>query len=442
MPIYPSSTSLVPSIALYPSASSVPSGQTGSQITYVVKAVWPDVQATSIQFDVSLFGEGDKFADPLVADFTAVDGTVDTIGNIESIKIKRGRDDNLEAFGMGECVITIIDNTGRYNPANASGPLYNKLRPMRQVLVTAQLPDQAEVSLFRGYIRSIDHRAYANQKKTTITCGDLLLYLNKTKPVYSPVGRESTTGESISSILTAATFTYSSLRSIGQGDVIPSPGTSNTATGSSALSQISDLLEIERGDFYVAGNGVVTYSARSSRATKDTFATYKDISGYVIASTDLERVKNKATVTKDVADPGTDIVSTWADGNSVANYGQQDFSEIRSTYLYDAAQTLSLAQWLVAQRANPLATFRGIELTLNALDIPASQYALSTELSSRVFVENTAIGQTVKGYFVEAIEHTIQVGSHIINYTLLPIFAEVMVLDRTEAVLDSAVLTY
>ena len=442
MAIYPSSSSLVPSVALYPSAGSVPSGQTGTQITYVVKAIWNDTQNTAIQFDISTFGEGDKFADPLVGDFTATDGSVDTIGNIESIKIKRGRDDNLEAFRMGECVITIIDNTGRYNPANASGSLYNKLRPMRQVLVTAQIPGQPEVSLFRGYIRSIDHRAYSNQKKTTITCGDLLLYLNKTKPVYSPVGRESTTGESISSILTASTFTYSSLLSIQQGDVIPSPGVSNTSTGITALSQIQDLIEIERGDFYVSANGTVTYSQRSSRATKSTFATYQNISGFVIATSDLERVKNKATVTKDVADPGTDITSTWTDGNSVSNYGQQDFSEIKSTYLYDTTQTLSLAQWLVAQRANPLTTFRGIELTLNALDVRDSQYALLTDLSERVFVENTAIGQTVKGYFVEGIEQTIQVGSHVINYTLLPIFAEVMVLDRTEAVLDSAVLAY
>lgn len=427
---------------MYPSSVNVPTDQTGTQITYVVKAVWDNVQNTSIQFDISTFGEGDKFADPLVADFTAVDGTVDTIGNIESIRIKRGRDNNLEAFGMGECVITIVDNTGRYNPANASGPLYGKLRPMRQVLITAQLPGQAEVSLFRGYIRSIDHRAYSNQKKTTITCGDFLLYLNRTKPVYSAVGRASTTGEGISSILTAATFTNNSLLSIEQGDVIPSPGISNTAIGSSALSQIQDLLEIERGDFYIAGNGVVTYSQRASRATKATFATYQDISGYVIASSDLERVKNKATVTKDIADPGVDITSTWTDGISVSNYGQQDFSEIKSVYIYDTAQTLSLAQWLVAQRANPLVTFRNIELTLNALNIADSQYALSTELSSRVFVSNTAIGQSVRGYFVEAVEHKIEVGSHTIEYNLLPIFAEVMVLDRTEAVLDSAVLTY
>lgn len=403
-----------------------------------MQAVWSDVQASVIQFDVSTFGEGDKFADPLVADFSGVDA--ETISGVESVQIRRGRDDNLEAFGMGECTITINDEAGRYNPSNESGPLYGKLRPMRQVMVSATLQGQTR-RLLRGFVRSIDYRAETNKNVAVITVGDLMLYLNRTKPVFTNQGRDTTTGEVIRKALDGAGWTSTALTSLQTGDVIPSPGVSNASTGQTALQVIASLMEIERGDFYIASDGAVTFKQRNDRAVRALSASFANVSGYAIASSDLDRVKNKAAVVKQTA--VGDFTSEWSDGLSVANYGQQDFSTISSYYIYDAAQALALAQWLVTQRSNPSVVFRAIEITLKGVEAAAAHYALATELGDRISVTNTPIGSSAKAYFVEGIEHSILPSVHKIKYSLVPIYVDSLVLDSTtNGLLDTNVLAY
>ena len=442
MAIYPTSTQY-PNFVLYPSSTITNLAEEVRQdFTYRVRAVWEDAQSTCVQFDVSYFDGTDEFADPLAANFDDLDPSVDTIQNVESISIRRGRDDNLESFTMGTCVITVVDEDGRYNPSNESGPLYGKLRPMRQILVTAQIGDFAEVPLFRGYIRNIDYEYYSNQGRARFTVNDLFIYLNKSKPVFNSVGRITNTGEVLQQILTAVSWTDAGLLSLDNGDVIPSPGPSNTSADSNALSKVQELLEVERGDFYIAADGTVTFSDRNSRAIKPTFAEFTNVSGSAVVTSDLDRVKNRATVTRDLADPTPDVVKTWSDSSSVANYGVQDFSNITSDIIYDDAQALSLAQWLVAQRKDPLVPFRSITIVLNTLSYLDAFYTLYTDLTQRVTVGNTSLGQTLSPYFVEAITHEIQVGTHSVTFSLLPIFSEVMVLNREESVLDEAVLAY
>lgn len=405
--------------------------------------MWVDAQTTSIQFDLSTFGEGDRFSNPLVVDFT--DPAVDTIAGVESINIKRGRDDNLEAFGMGTCSIVINDPTGRYNPANEAGVLYGKLRPMRQVQVQATLSGQT-VSLFRGYIRNIDYRAELMHSTATLTVSDLFLYMNRVKPSFVNQGRDTTTGEAFSQMLSAALWDTTILTSLQTGDVIPSPGVSNTTAEAreTALGIVQNLMEIERGDFYISSNGTVTFKQRNDKATRLTSATFNNVSGYAVASSDIERVKNKAAVARATGNPVVPYVtSEWSDGTSIANYGQQDFSTIQSPYLYDSTQALALAQWLVSQRASPLVVFRAIELTARALQSAGALYALLTELSDRISVANTSIGSSAIGYFVEGIEHSITPGNHKIKYSLIPIIAGAFVLDSAlSGILDTNALAY
>lgn len=437
MPIYPSSPSLVPSVASWPSGdtSYITSDP---NITYTVKAIWADVTDTSIQFDISTFGEGDKFSNALIADFSS--GSVDTISGVQSIQIKRGRDDNLEAFGMGECVVTINDPTGRYNPANESGVLYGKLRPMRQVLVQATLSGQT-TALFRGYIRSIDFTADGVNSTARLTVGDLFLYLNRNKPVFFNANRETTTGEVLTAMLAGAGWDTSQLTSLQTGDVIPSPGVGNASTGETGISIIQQLMEIERGDFYIADDGTVTFKQRNDRAKRDTSATFSNVSGYIVASSDLERVKNKAAVVKQTA--SSSFTADWSDGVSVANYGQQDFSTISSFYIYDATQALSLAQWLVVQRSNPLVMFRAIEITVDAIPSAAALYAMLAELSDRIIVTTAAVGSVAKGYYIEGIEHSISPAMHKVKFSLIPVLFDAFILDSlTSGLLDTNALSY
>ena len=408
-------------------------------VTYTVQAIWDDVQNTAIQFDVSTFGEGDKFANALSADFTATDGTVETITAVEDVQIRRGRDDNLDAFSMGECVVTITDKAGRYNPVNTSSPLAAKIRPLRQVRVQATVSGVTR-TVFRGYIRTIDYSRDVTVGRATFTCGDLFLPLSKARPTVTNVGRDTTTGEAIAQVLYAAGWSNAALTLLETGDVVPSPGVGNASGSSTALDLISALLQTERGDFYIKGDGTVTYSQRYSRATKTNAATLSNVGTTAVATSDIERVRNRATVTATRFDP--DVTADWSDANSVATYGQVDFSNISSPYIYDGTQATNLAQWLVSQRKTPLSPMRSLDLTISGSASLAST-VLGIEISDKITVTNTALGQSAQQFFVEGIRHHITASRHDVSLTLLPITNPVLVLnDTTAGALDSAILAY
>jgi hypothetical protein len=408
-------------------------------ITYTLQAIWDDVQTTGIQFDISTFGEGDKFANALSADFTATDGTVETITAVESVEISRGRDDNLDDFGMGECSVVVTDNAGRYNPVNTSSPLAAKIRPLRQVRVQATVSGVTR-TIFRGYIRTIDHNASATVARTTFRCSDLFLPLSKARPAVTNVGRDTTTGEAIAQVLYAAGWSNAALTSLETGDPVPSPGVGNASGGNTALDLISGLLQTERGDFYIKGDGTVCFSQRYSRATKTSTATLTNVGTNAVATSDIERVRNRATVTATRFDP--DVTADWSDANSIATFGQVDFSNISSPYVYDGTQAVNLCQWLVSQRKTPLSPMRSLEVTINGNASLAST-VLGIEISDKITVTNTAIGQSSQQFFVEGVRHKIAAGRHDVSLTLLPISNPVLVLDDASAgKLDSAILAY
>lgn len=408
-------------------------------ISYTVQAIWDDVQNTSIQFDISTFGEDDKFANALSADFDATDGTVETLQYVQSVEISRGRDDNLEDFSMGECSIVVLDDDGRYNPVNSDSPLADKIRPLRQVRVQATA-DSVTRTIFRGYIRSIDHNAEASISRTTFRCSDLFLPLSKARPSVENVGRDTTTGEAIGQILAAAGWSNAALTSLEPGDVVPAPGVGSPPGSATALGLINGLLQTERGDFFIKGDSTVVFAERYTRATKTSSATLSNVGTTAVATSDIERVRNRATITATrFVEP---LTAEASDGNSIATFGQVDFSEISSPYIIDGVQATNLAQWLVSQRKTPLSPMRSLDIVISGDDALAST-VLGIEISDRITVTNSSIGQNAQEFFVEGMRHRIGADRHDVSLTLLPITNAIMVLDSAEfGVLDSSILAF
>lgn len=411
-----------------------------SPMTYEVEVVWQNVQTTAIQFDISTFGEGDRFTDPFAIDWN--DPTAEVIPGVSSININRGRDDNLAFYSMGECTITIEDATGTYNPANESSPLYGKTRPMRPIRVTSSF-GASGVTLFTGFIRSIEFSATdGNRGVATIIACDLFLNMSKTNPVFTNVGRDTTTGEVLNSVMSGIGYTGTTLWSNADGDVIPSPGVGNSSTGQSALQIAASLMEIERGDFFINFYNEPTFYERNRRAVQASLFTFTDVGTRVAATTDLDRVKNKAAVVKQT-DVG-DFTSDWSDGPSIANYGQQDFSTISSFYIYDAAQAQALAQWLVSQRSSPTSTLRSLEIIPRTFDDADRVTILGLcDLAEKITVEETSTGLPPTDFFVESIKHSITPELHRMSFGLVKDDALALVLDSaTNGLLDTNTLAY
>jgi hypothetical protein len=407
------------------------SEQPVGSIEYTVEVWWKPTASETIIFGTSTFGEGDTFADPLAVDWDEADEVL----NVTSIRLARGRDDNLSDFGMGEAQIVVEDTDGLYNPANEDSALYDALRPMQYIRVRAQVlplsgsPLPIE-TVFEGLIRNIDYRRTPERGQATFTCGDLFLYFNRVVPLFVNQGRDTNTGEVLNTILDDLGL-VESRRTIDQGDVIPSPGVSNPAGGSTALNLFQQLMQIARGDLYISRSGQFVFADRDQRAVEPASGEYANIATGATTTSDIDRVRNKATVIRE-----TEIdnyASEWSDGISVANFGQQDFSAISSPLIYDQSQALALAQWLVSQRADPLVPFRSIEIAVNALSsAEKANAAIKTEIADRIVVTNSVLGQPAKAYYVEGIEHGITPSLHTISLRLLPLFVDSLVLDDAQ----------
>jgi hypothetical protein len=330
----------------------------------------------------------------------------DVTAAVMKVSTKRGRDDQLDPMQAGSCTIVLTDPDGTYNPRNDSSSLAGQLLPMRPVRVRATFGGTT-YGIFLGFVRSIEYDPQARQ--ATINAVDAFIWMNRARPVIGSTG-ETTTGAAIGLVLDAMGFTDASLRDLATGDMIPT----FTADGSkTALALIQDLLAAERGIVYVSGDGVVTYEDRNARARRTSSVdTVDDVMVSVNPGVDLDRIANRATVTRT---SGT--AQTASDDDSIATYGLSDYTPITSAYLEDDVQALSLAHYIVAQRKSPRLPASGLTLMNGSSTVLTK--ILARELGDRVTVAESR-GGTSGDWQIESIAHEISAGGtlHVATWAL------------------------
>lgn len=238
----------------------------------------------------------------------------------------------------------------------------------------------------------------------------------------------TTTGEFIGRLLDAIDFNDPTLRRGG----IDNTGSRNTTLdvgdtitvssvdgAKSALAIIEELLEAERGVFYINGDGVATFEERDSRwhrtssAATITDAAIKSNPGF-----QLDKLVNRQTVSR--IDPATQnptgTPQTASNEVSIALFGISSGSSISSQYLDDDGVAFQLAQYLVNLRSD---FETPVVVELDGGDATALTQQLTRELQDRVTVNDTVAG-TSGDYIIEAVEHEISDGGNrfITRFTL------------------------
>lgn len=120
---------------------------------------------------------------------TFFDGAQDDITtDVESIRIRRGRDDLLSQMNGGTCEIVVRRPTDRayWNPANKASTINANnapgFVPGRPVRVRATDPTTSTVyGLFFGFLRSASFDYQTGQCR--LSCVDLFYYLQRTSPL-------------------------------------------------------------------------------------------------------------------------------------------------------------------------------------------------------------------------------------------------------------------
>lgn len=211
------------------------------------------------------------------------------------------------------------------------------------------------------------------------------------------------------------------------GDSITAP---NAEGDKSSLALVQELLEAERGTFYVSKDGKATYEERASRARRTTSlvtittAALRSEPGF-----EFDSLINRQKVTREVITSGAgttpNVTSTVPpdatpqvaqNAVSVKTFGVQDGSDITSVYLGSDAAALSLAQFIVNIRSSFAAP---VVVEMDGGDRGTTLQMMALELQDRVTVSDTVAG-TSGDYVIEGIEIEVSEGGnrYVTTFTL------------------------
>ena len=317
---------------------------------------WEDSPGGIFVLDGSELDSTDVLAGLGAEQFTGTYDDVTTdVSRGPSITI--GRDNRLAQFQASSCQFT-LNRPGYpdyYNPNAIAGqsPIAGVtpgFEPMRPVRVRATVGGVTTV-LWYGYIRSASWDSVT--KETTIEADDLFLWLSRVRPTYTDTEAAAAgvtnVATAIGFLLDRSEFTNPDLRDLGESG---KPGISvtlatNSAGDKTALQLIAELLEADRGAFWVQG-GVATYRARTYVQERDSIATMQSDALRIGSGLDLDRIVNRQRVTRT---GGT--AQQENDYGSQQRYGLADGSAIESGYIASDTEAAQLAAFILTGTASP-----------------------------------------------------------------------------------------
>jgi len=321
-----------------------------------VSVGWEDSPAGIFVLDGSTLNGSDVLAGLGAEQFT---GTYDDVSTdvSDGPRITIGRDTALANFDASSCEFTLQrpGSPDYYNPNAIAGqsplagltPGFEPMRPVRVRVTVGATTTQ----IWYGYIRSADWDS--ETQRCRVSADDLFLWLSRVRPTYTSAeitaAGVTTAADAIGFILTESGFTNPDLRDLGESG---KPGITmtlaeQTTTDKTALQLIAEVLEADRGAFWVQG-GVATYRARTYKYERDSIATMQSEALRVGSGLDLDRIVNRQTVTKT---GGTAQVAQ--DIGSQQRYGLADGSAIESAYLASDTDAAALAAFILSATADP-----------------------------------------------------------------------------------------
>jgi len=329
----------------------------------------------SVSFDFSqgaTFGFPFTIGDPIngiigVSQFASSEvpePVIDLSSTTRQIKISRGRNIMRDTYEAGNCTVRVIDETGAFNPQNASSPYFGYLTPLRKIRIAATT-ETTQSFLFSGYVTDYKYTYPTGQELgyVDITCSDafrLFAMANVTTITDATAGQ--TTGTRIGKILDQVDFP-SSMRIIDTGSTTCQV---DPATTRSSLAAIQVAEFTEQGAFFVRVGGEVEFKDRNDVVGSLAPAPIEFNQSGGIPYSDLKYafddklIINSATMTR----VGGSTVSA-SDADSIARYFPHGMN-VENLIAETDAQVQNIADIYVATRKET--TIRIDAMTVDLLD--------------------------------------------------------------------------
>lgn len=381
-----------------------------------------------------------------VLDTDYLDGTLldsDVSAYVQSLSIARGRSSQLDQFSAGRCNVVLLNNDRRFDPINQSSPYWDPIAGRSGILprrrVTVQLNG---IDVYIGRIADIDVTYDFNNLSTvSISAADdfVLLASAFTSADFTP--SEELSGARVNTILDRSEINYPLTRAIATGTV--ALGAYQVDANSNALAYLQQCAEAERGLFFIAANGDLTFTDRVyQQFVPSTVITFSDTgSGIPYQSLDViygqEFLYNRIQVTRE---GGT--LQAVDDLSSQTEFGVSTYALDNSLLATDAA-ALDLANQLLDQYSQPQYRFDNMSVNMVGLSNATRDIINGLEIGDPIQITRTYSTGTpatvTQPYAIERIEHSLTAGNHVVEFGLrfAPFIYEFILDDVTYGVLDA-----
>ncbi len=183
--------------------------------------------------------------------------------------IRNGREEYLNGNGSGfdhngvGTATLVFDNTdNRYDPRNASSPLYPNVKPGRQMqILIRDNSDESVMTLFTGIIDQIEPQGYRGE--VTITCVDYMQWLMDQQMSFSAELFNTTISGALEHLLTQAQYPGRRNLSTTSYTLDTQPIWVFAVDGQNAAETAHQIADAGLGIFYIDEHGTAFYQPRN-----------------------------------------------------------------------------------------------------------------------------------------------------------------------------------
>ena len=340
------------------------------------------------------------------------DVLVDVTEFVSSVRIDRGKSQELDRFTSGQATVTFHNDNRWFDPFFIDSPYYQQFIPKRQVVIKSNGIEQ-----FTGYIDDIDLQYnLGNKSFATISCSDAFSRLSSTQ-LDTFTNTPQFSGERIETILNLPEVAWPLAdRDIDLGEQLLQADLVDENTNTLNYLQLVELSE--PGALFISKDGKITFRDRVDLPSVTGNLIFAD-DGTGIPYNQMEviygseNLYNRVTITRA---NGTAQVADNAFSQSV--YGIQALSQDGLLMNNDDA-ALEIAQYLVSQYKLPELRFASVGITLEEKDQSIQNDIFNLEINDvvRIIFTPNNIGDPISEFAViTGIRHNIGIDRHQINF--------------------------
>lgn len=365
--------------------------------TYRVEAGFTTTLAGAFIVGVSLIG-----VDVLGGVYDVADWT-DVSSRVLGFSMARGREDELSGIAAGSGQIQALDTDGALDPENTSSPYYPDVKLMRGWRVVATY-NSVDYGLHRGFATEYAAQPFAIDATVTVALTDLFTRLGRARtPADYPA---QTLNARIRAFLLAIDWPVLLMDLDESTTTLPA---ATIGTSVTMLQHVADVLVVDRGDFWIDGDGIAVYRNRYHRYRQASRGVFGfggiPIVGIVPSFNDaglFNDVRVKRTA-------GTEQIASDLDSQAAYDVRTYSLSGGGADYLASDTDALSLATWILGKKSEPLQRVSSIDLVPELSPDVIWPHVLGAELGDRITISHDrpgTAGITSQDYFIERIEHS------------------------------------